>query len=137
MSSINLKSHDLRETPCRLAVLDCFKRSKYALSYADLENDLIEKFDKVTIYRTLKSFQTAGIIHKVLDDVGGAKFALCNDTCVTHENNHHHDHVHFKCEKCEQTVCFDDLIIPKINLPKGYKSSEINLLIQGICKNCQ
>lgn len=137
MNSIDLNEHKLRETPCRKAVLTYFEKAKFALSYADLEKKLIHEFDKVTLYRTLKSFQQAGIIHKVLDDVGGAKFALCNDTCASHENKHQHDHVHFKCEKCEQTVCFDEIIIPKIGLPEGYESTEINLLIQGVCKNCR
>jgi Fur family transcriptional regulator, ferric uptake regulator len=63
------------------------------------------------------------------------KYALCNDHCSSED--HHHDHVHFKCSKCGQTNCLDEIIIPPIGLPKGYKPQEMSLLIQGVCDKCQ
>jgi Fur family ferric uptake transcriptional regulator len=70
----------------------------------------------------------------VLDNEGSLKYALCNEHCTTSE--HHHEHVHFKCTRCGQTNCIDDMEIPVVQLPKGYKASEFNLLIQGICPKC-
>ena len=127
-----LKENQLRVTSCRRDVLRTFLQRKIALSHADLEDALKESFDRVTIYRTLKTFLANDLIHKVLDDSGVTKYALC-----LHEvQSHDHEHVHFKCEKCGQTNCIEEVSLPQISLPKGYIGKEQNLLVHGICKNC-
>lgn len=128
-----LKDFKLRSTPSRAAILDAFLNHRYALSHGDLEKEIPASFDRVTVYRTLKTFLDRGLIHKVLDDAGGMKYALCNDACSS--AHHHHDHVHFKCTRCGQTNCLQ-VEIPAIALPKGYQADDVNLLIQGVCVNC-
>lgn len=129
-----LREFQLRQTGCREDVLDVFLKNLHALAHSDLEDALKEKFDRVTIYRTLKTFLEKGIIHKVLDDVGGTKYALCKHAC-SHEE-HNHDHVHFKCIECGLTNCLDHVHIPFFKLPDGYTRQEVNLLVQGVCPNC-
>ncbi|HAA10771.1 MAG TPA: transcriptional repressor [Cytophagales bacterium] len=130
-----LKNHRLRQTHNRTAILDIFVTKEGALSHSDIEGMVEGKIDRVTIYRTLKSFLDHGIIHKVLDDMGSAKYAICKDTCLPHD--HHHNHVHFKCHSCGQTQCLEDLSIPQFQLPEGYVAKEMDLLIQGVCHNCE
>ena len=130
-----LKDYDLRTTTSRSAILRLFIRNSFALSYSYIEQEISATFDRVTVYRTLKTFLDKGVIHKVLDDEGSLKYALCKEHCTTAE--HHHEHVHFKCTHCEQTTCLDDMKIPGMTLPSGYKATELNLLIQGICPKCQ
>lgn len=130
-----LKDYDLRTTTSRSAILRLFLRNSFALSYSDIEREIAASFDRVTVYRTLKTFLDKGVIHKVLDDEGSLKYALCSELCSTHE--HHHEHVHFKCTICGQTSCLEDVTIPVVNLPKGYVAGEVNLLIQGTCSRCQ
>jgi Fur family ferric uptake transcriptional regulator len=129
-----LKEHKLRHTDCRIDVLGIFVLQPFALSHSDLETNLGNKFDRVTVYRTLKTFLEKGIIHKVLDDEGTPKYALCSPKCEVH--NHHHNHVHFKCSRCGHTQCLDEVAIPPIPLPKDFKAQEFNLLIQGLCNTC-
>ncbi|WP_154856107.1 Fur family transcriptional regulator [Cyclobacterium xiamenense] len=129
-----LKENNLRVTSCRRDVLDTFLGRQVALSHSDLEEALKENFDRVTIYRTLKTFLENDLIHKVLDDTGAAKYALCNHSPAL--PHHDHEHVHFKCEVCGDTNCLEEIALPKLNLPKGYKPREMSLLIQGTCKNC-
>lgn len=131
-SSQILKDFKLRSTPSRVAILVAFLKRDCALSHGDVEREVPPSFDRVTVYRTLKTFHDRGLIHKVLDE-GSLKYALCKEACTT--ANHHHNHVHFKCTKCGQTTCLN-VEIPSIKLPKGYRSNEVNLLIQGICENC-
>lgn len=131
--STTLKDHKLRTTSCREDVLEAFLRRDMALSHGDLESELGDRFDRVTIYRTLKTFLEKGIIHKVLDDEG-TRYALCRERCS--EDNHHHDHVHFKCNTCGQTNCLENLHVPAVKLPEGYRIQEVNLLIQGLCAEC-
>jgi Fur family transcriptional regulator, ferric uptake regulator len=128
-----LRQYQLRSTPTRQDILHLFLNKGYALSHSDIEKEVNSSSDRVTVYRTLKTFLDRGLIHKVLDDEGGLKYALCNDACST--ARHRHEHVHFKCTKCGQTSCLD-VEIPTVRLPKGYKAREVNLLIQGICDDC-
>jgi Fur family ferric uptake transcriptional regulator len=130
-----LKDFRLRSTTSRSAILDLFIHNDHALSYSDIEKEVAAAFDRVTVYRTLKTFLDKGVVHKVLDDGGSLKYALCNAHCSSSE--HHHDHVHFKCTNCGQTNCMDEVEVPPIKLPKGYQAKEVNLLIQGLCNKCQ
>src|SRR5690349_998633 len=128
-----LRSFKLRSTPNRQDILDLFLLRNYALSQSDIEKEVHNHLDRVTVYRTLKTFLDKGLIHKVLDDEGSLKYALCNEACTV--ANHHHDHVHFKCTKCGQNNCLS-IEVPSIKLPKGYRAREVNLLIQGVCESC-
>jgi Fur family transcriptional regulator, ferric uptake regulator len=128
-----LKEHNLRTTSCREDILGTFLDRRVALSHGDIEGLLGDRFDRVTIYRTLKTFLEKGIIHKVLDDEG-VRYAMCQDHCSEHD--HHHDHIHFKCTECGQTNCLETVHIPAVQLPEGYRANELNLLIQGQCPDC-
>jgi Fur family ferric uptake transcriptional regulator len=128
-----LKEFKLRSTPSRKAILNFFLKKNYALAHADIEKGIPSNFDRVTVYRTLKTFLDKGLIHKVLDDEGALKYALCTEACTM--TGHHHDHVHFKCIRCGQTNCLE-VEVPPVKLPKGYQPGEINLLIQGVCAKC-
>lgn len=133
LSNRLLKSFRLRSTPARQEVLHLFLRKDYALSHSDIEREIADDIDRVTVYRTLKTFTDRGLIHKVLDDGGSLKYALCSEACsATH---HRHDHVHFKCTHCGQTICLE-VDIPTVKLPQGFQAREVNVLIQGSCRNC-
>jgi Fur family ferric uptake transcriptional regulator len=128
-----LKNFRLRSTPTRQEILHLFLKKEYALSHSDIESEIADDIDRVTVYRTLKTFFDRGLIHKVLDDGGTLKYALCSDNCSV--SGHKHEHVHFKCTRCGQTNCLD-VNIPSTKLPKGYQAKEVNVLIQGTCPNC-
>jgi Fur family ferric uptake transcriptional regulator len=133
ISDTVLRDYKLRSTPNRKEILRLFLKREYALSHGDIEKEIENSLDRVTVYRTLKTFLDKGLIHKVLDDEGGVKYALCSDAC--NAAGHHHDHVHFKCTRCGQTYCLN-VEVPSVRLPKGYQEQEVNLLIQGVCRQC-
>jgi Fur family transcriptional regulator, ferric uptake regulator len=136
MSAVSLlRENKLRTTQSREDILRLFTKYPHALSYSDIEKEIASVYDRVTVYRTLKTFLDKGMIHKVLDDGGSLKYALCSDRC--HDHKHKHDHVHFKCTECGQTSCLDEVDVPRLKLPKGYQAKEINLLVQGTCEKCQ
>jgi Fur family transcriptional regulator, ferric uptake regulator len=132
-SDFVLKDFKLRSTPTRQDVLKIFLSVDHALSHSDIEREISESYDRVTLYRTLKTFLDNGLIHKVLDDEGASKYALCKEAC--NSSKHHHDHVHFKCNNCGQTSCLE-VEIPSVRLPKGFNARAVNLLVQGICNLC-
>lgn len=129
-----LQSHKLRITDCRQVIIQEFLDKNIALSHSDLEEILKQQFDRVTIYRTLKTFLDKDLIHKVLDDSGATKYALCSHGETVHD--HSHEHVHFKCEICGETTCLEDITLPQIKLPAGFEKKDMSLLVQGVCEKC-
>ena len=137
MSNANsiLKEHNLKSTESRLTILAIFKKNMHALSYNDIESLLTVKLDRVTVYRTLKSFEENGLIHQIYDGSAQVKYALChNGSC--NSNQHKDSHAHFRCDKCDKTFCLSDVITPMADLPEGYQSKSQSVFIQGICKVC-
>ena len=115
-----LKRNGLKFTENRRVILNQFILTDYALSYSDIDSMIKRKLDKVTIYRTLKSFEENGIIHEVVDGSSQVKYALCNSNSCSSE--HHNDtHIHFKCNDCEKTYCIEDIMIPRIKLPSEFQ----------------
>lgn len=128
-----LKGANLRVTPVRSRVLEIFDTTEFALSNQEIE-DALNTVDRVTLYRTLKSFEQKGIIHKVVDGTGQDKFAMCEHHCT--EDHHHDEHIHFNCDQCGNTFCVDDVGIPNITLPKGYTVQSTNIVMKGVCDKC-
>lgn len=114
-------------------MLQIFANAGKALSSHDVEKQLSDA-DRITLYRTLKSFEEKGIIHKAIDGTITQKYALCDAHCD--EDHHHDEHVHFHCEKCENTFCIDQVVVPQIDLPSGFKVKQTNMVVSGVCKDC-
>jgi Fur family ferric uptake transcriptional regulator len=129
-----LKKNKLSVTASREKILNLFFEQTGALAHGDIEKKAGEKFDRVTIYRTLQAFVEKGIIHTIPTADNSVLYALCKDDC---EEGHHHDHhVHFVCSRCHNTYCLDDVVTPAIKLPKGYSAEQIEVVVEGVCKNC-
>jgi Fur family transcriptional regulator, ferric uptake regulator len=128
-----LHNKNLSLTESRKKILSLFLRDNDALTHGDIEKRAGEKFDRVTAYRTLQTFVEKGIIHTIPTEDNAVLYALCKD-CA--EGHHHDDHVHFVCTNCNTTICLDDVVSPAFDLPAGYAAESGNVIIKGICKNC-
>lgn len=129
-----LKRHQLSNTDSRRTVLEVFLQSESALAHQDIERETGERFDRVTIYRTLQTFIDKGIVHTIPTADNGTKYALCRENCS--EGHHHDNHVHFICDVCGKTSCLDDVAIPSVRLPEGFSVSKIDMVVNGICVEC-
>ncbi|OLY94604.1 Fur family transcriptional regulator, ferric uptake regulator [Cnuella takakiae] len=128
-----LRRKHLSVTDSRRRILTLFMQQQDALAHGDIEKKAGEKFDRVTIYRTLQAFVEKGIIHTIPTSDNSVRYALCRDCS---EHHHHDDHVHFICSNCNTTTCLDDIVSPEIVLPIGYKAQNVQVVINGLCKNC-
>ncbi len=128
-----LKQYNLRVTSTRKQVLQLFllKEGK-AISHHHLESHMDDS-DRVTLYRTLKTFQDHGLIHEVQDGSGKLKYALCHEACNHVE--HFDNHAHFYCNSCKETICLDE-VEAQMSAPSGYQLSETHILMKGLCNNC-
>ena len=128
-----LASKKINPTAMRILVLDLLLQQNSAISLSDIEKGL-ETADRITIYRTLKTFGQNGLIHSIEDGTGTPKYALCVEDCSTHQ--HRDTHVHFYCNSCKETFCLPDHKIPEIPLPAGFSPAEMNLIVKGTCESC-
>lgn len=129
-----LKTSKLSVTETRTAILELFFQSTGALSHSAIEKATQARFDRVTIYRTLQSFLEKGIIHTIPTDDNSIQYALCKGECT--EGHHHDNHVHFICKHCSTTYCLDHVEIPEIKLPRGFKGEDFEVVVKGICEEC-
>ena len=128
-----LKTRAIKPTAMRLLVLDELSKQNAAMSLQDLEQ-AFEKADRITLYRTLKTFQEKGLVHSIEDGTGATKYALCKPGCECAPEDLH---VHFHCNNCEKTFCLPKVGIPTFQLPPLFSMEEIKLTATGICAQCR
>lgn len=129
-----LKKNLLSITGSRVKILELFLAQNGALAHGDIEKRTGEKFDRVTVYRTLQVFLNKGIIHSIPTADNSVLYALCKDDCA--EGHHHDNHVHFVCDNCGNTICMDEVTVPVIKLPNGYEMRQVEMVVSGRCKVC-
>ncbi|HET8810147.1 MAG TPA: transcriptional repressor, partial [Flavobacteriaceae bacterium] len=109
-----LNQRNIRPTAMRVLVCRFLLEQTSAVSLTDLEN-AFEKVERTTLFRSLKTFEEKGMVHKIDDGSGIAKYALCETNCTCDLETDLH--LHFHCSKCDETFCLNDYKLPKINLP--------------------
>jgi len=127
-----LKNKKIRTTPFRISVLNIFLNNSNAISIQQIEEEL-KDFDRITLYRTIKTFIEKGIVHEILMPGDVKKLALCKDKCS--DEHHSHQHVHLKCNQCSDIFCVELDNFPHLHI-QGYQIQEIEIQAKGVCKNC-
>lgn len=127
-----LQSKKLRVTDFRLAVLAAFEKHQNAISMDQIEQELGD-FDRITLYRTIKSFLDKGLIHEIIMPGNIKKLALCQDSCS--DQSHDHNHIHFRCNNCAEIFCLDIENYPTLKL-NGFKIDTVEIQAKGTCSNC-
>jgi Fur family ferric uptake transcriptional regulator len=130
-----LRRNQLSVTASRGKILDLFLTNTKALAHADIEHKAGEKFDRVTVYRTLQTFVDKGILHTIPTADNSIKYALCKNDCF--EGHHHDNHYHFICTVCGKTECLEDFVIPSVKLPKDYSANNMEIVVNGVCSACR
>ena len=127
-----LRTQDVKPTAMRILVLRTLLNSRSAMSLSDIEQQF-DQADRTTLYRTLKTFESKKIIHKIDDGTNAPKFAVCVEGC---ECNPEDLHIHFHCTNCEETYCLNNISIPIIELPNQFTLNQINMVVKGLCDDC-
>ena len=122
----------IRPTAMRLLVLQYLMEHSKAVSLKTLEEHFVIA-DKSTLYRTLVTFEKNKLLHKIDDGTSTLKYALCLAGCNCEPED---QHFHFHCNECKSTFCLTAHNIPTIALPPKFKMQQANMVIKGICDNC-
>lgn len=127
-----LNSKGVKPTANRILVVRELIGASHPLSLADLEESL-HPMDKSAVFRVLEHLSEKNLLHTIDDGSRSQKFELCS-------NQDHHtftdQHVHFYCENCKETFCFEDISVPAIAIPEGFKPRAINYVVKGLCPEC-
>ena len=128
-----LIAKSLRVTDFRLSVLEVFFGNDNAVSSDQIESAL-GNFDRITLYRTLKSFKEKGVIHEIQIGDEEKRYALCEEACE--HKGHQHNHIHFHCSDCKEIFCLpmENSSYTQLN---GYQVNTLEVQATGVCKNCR
>lgn len=123
----------LKSTPVRLLVCAHLHTKQMPVSAQDIYESLAKKhdIDLVTVYRTLATFEKAGIVKRV---------DLRKDAVFYELNNHHHHHI--VCTKCGIVEDFELCEMEKLSKKVASKAKKFKTVSQhslelfGLCNAC-
>lgn len=127
-----LSQRDIKPTAMRILVLQYLMAQSKAVSLVDIERSM-QKADRSTLFRTLKTFEQSKLVHSIEDGTGHLKYALCLEGCNCSPIDLHY---HFHCNTCKETYCLTNVNIPTIELPKNFEMKQANMVVKGVCANC-
>lgn len=127
-----LSSANLRRTGPRLAVLSVLLRARKPQTAHQIAAKLSRITpDKVTIYRTLESFLSAGLVHKAFLQQRSWYFEL------SHNCTENQCHPHFTCTNCGGMHCLTEMSLPMAKSPyKGFIIGRQRTQLEGLCPKC-
>lgn len=127
-----IKAAKLYCTEGRIAILKVLVKADKPLSQDQIAQRLGRKhFDKVTIYRTLESLLTVGLLHKVFIDKRACHYELAHN-CTENQC-----HPHFTCTNCGSTHCLTEISLPLAKSPhKGFLIRRQQVRLEGLCPAC-
>ena len=127
-----LEQHGIKLTANRILIAKIMSTLDYPISMKELETMLLT-MDKSSIFRTLSLFKSHHLVHQMEDGNDIVRYELCH----SHSEEEDEDiHVHFYCEHCHRTFCLNEIPVPQVNLPTGYRQTAVNYMIKGICPDC-
>jgi Fur family ferric uptake transcriptional regulator/Fur family zinc uptake transcriptional regulator len=129
-----LRAAGLRRTRARQAILDVLQGADRPLSHQEIAREpAIRRLDRVTLYRTLKTLQNAGLLHRIQGVDGVWRFrshAPRSGRCGG-------DHIHFLCLVCNRMSCLPEQPLPWVRAPEGAEVFGKQLVVYGRCAGCR
>lgn len=128
-----LEESGITPTSNRVLVARALQSARRAMSLMDLETE-IDTLDKSSISRVLNLLRKHSVVHAVEDGRGVAMYEFC------HGHDHQHSaedmHIHFYCNKCRRTFCFEEQSVPSVSVPEGFETESVNYMLKGLCPDC-
>lgn len=127
-----LRAAGLRRTDAREAVLIALEQIGAPVTHHELAAHL-ERFDPVTLYRTLATLERVGLVHRARGLDGTWRYCPQPrepDGCPG-------NHVHFLCERCGVMACLTDQSLPRVDVPPGFRVTTRQFVASGVCARCE
>jgi Fur family ferric uptake transcriptional regulator len=126
-----------RVTRGRVVVLAALLEAKRALTHGEVESRIerLYEIDRVTVYRVLDWLTQQALTHRLSGDDRVWRFTAAQEPHPRGSGTH--PHPHFKCNTCGDVICLDEVTnTPRVVLPAGYKSEELEVTVKGQCAMC-
>ena len=127
-----LSAASLYCTEGRIAIVKVLLETQRPVRQDEIADRLPGKpANKVTIYRTLDSLVSAGLVHRAFIQERAWHFELA-DHCSEQQC-----HPHFTCSNCGTTHCLTEFSVPMA--PSSYKGFVIQhqqVRLEGLCPAC-
>jgi Fur family peroxide stress response transcriptional regulator len=126
-----LRTHNLKATPQRIEILTLIESFGH-ISIDTLYENIKHKYQSISLATIYKNIN-AMIKEKLLLEV-----KLPNQKSVYETIKHNHSHL--LCNKCHNIIDIDvdiDDVIDNISNKNQFKIDKSDLVLSGICKNCQ
>lgn len=99
---------------------------------------LPEHTDTVTVYRTLNTFTTKKVVHRVRGEDRTWRYALGG---TEKSASPAHAHPHFVCESCGVVECLEESQIPatfvrSLKVAENYEVHYPEVTLHGFCPKC-
>lgn len=126
-----LREHNLKATPQRLAIADILYTSGH-ISIESLYDVMIKKFSSIslaTIYKNINLMLENSFIQEIKIPNAKSVYELTKST-----------HSHLVCDACGEVndITIDlNHIIEHTSQSTQFKIDKTNLVLSGVCKNCQ
>ena len=127
-----LKQYAQRTTNGRVALLELLMDSPKAFALSEIEKRLSISIDRVTIYRTLHTFEAIGLVIKVVDHNG-----ICLYMANPESHSNLNMHPHLRCKECGKVVCLPCLPKEYLDRLEKYEIDEMYFLMEGTCPECE
>ena len=127
-----LSKAKLRATHQRKVVLSLLIEKASPLSHSEISSMLTEPLDKVTLYRTLQTLKTYGIVHQVQGLDGVWRFCAHDPESKGCPG----DHPHFLCLHCGKMICLTGQRLPRVEVPEGMTVEGKQFVVYGCCSEC-
>jgi Fur family ferric uptake transcriptional regulator len=132
-----LRSHGLRSTSPRLAVLAHLQSATSPLSHGEITEALLGRgFDRATVYRNLMDLADKGIVART--DLGDHvwRFELRRKA---QPRGHGTDHPHFVCTDCGDIECLPPVAVRVVGTegaPRALARKAVEVQVKGLCDEC-
>ncbi|MBU0720075.1 transcriptional repressor [bacterium] len=126
-----LREHNLKATPQRLAIADTLYINGH-MSVEDLYELMLKKFSSIslaTIYKNINLMLENSFIQEVKLPHAKSVYELTKSS-----------HSHLLCEKCKEVSDISlalEHVIESASRTSDFKIHSADLVLSGICKNCQ
>lgn len=126
-----MQEHGIKPTANRILILRTLLQAGRPLSMTEIET-VLESVDKSIISRNLSIFREHHLLHAVSDGEN-LRYEVCH--CAGEEEDRDR-HVHFHCRVCGRTLCLEELSVPAVRCPDGFRVESAEYVLQGVCPDC-
>lgn len=130
-----LISHQRQVTRQRVGVLSLLMKQRKAFTLKQIADTLLEaSIDRITVYRTLKSFLKDGIVGRAINSKGTACFFF-----LDHLEENRLTQVYLECTGCQQLYGLPALPQDYLNTLDKFNATPVPVLLKGLCQShgCQ